>query len=108
MQPEQVQRRGNPDLLLKIDEPFHRQLVPAEVLDTLLGEERQALVSSDPLQRGPRVIGARRLLSGQFRQSRCDLRILALIHRNLRLRASRRGNPGRLATSAAPRVRVPS
>ena len=80
------QRRDNPQLAVEVDEPFHGQVVPAEVLDALLGDEGQGLVSGDPLQRGPCVIGGRRVLFGQFRQSCSDLWILVVIHRNLRLR----------------------
>jgi hypothetical protein len=74
------QRRGDPELLVELDEPFHRQLVPAEVLNALLGDERQALVPGDPLQRGLRVIGGRRVLSGQLRQCHRDLWVLVVIH----------------------------
>jgi hypothetical protein len=70
------QRCDHPQLLAGIGEPFHRQLVPAQALDTLLGDERPARFPGDPLQRGPRVPGDGRVLHGQFRQSRRDLLIL--------------------------------
>ena len=88
------QRRDDPQLVVEVDEPFHGQVVPAEVLDALLGDEGQALVPGDPLQRGPCVIGGRRVLFGQFRQSRRDLRILVLIHRDYRRRGSWRREAG--------------
>jgi hypothetical protein len=61
------QRRDDPQLVVEIDEPFHRQVVPAEVLDALLSDEDQALVPGNPLQRGPRILDGRRVLPSQLR-----------------------------------------
>ncbi len=44
------------------------------------GDERQILLPGDPLQGGPRVVGGRRVLSGQFGQRHHDLLILVLGH----------------------------
>ena len=74
------QRRHDPQLVVDIDEPFHRQVVPAKVLDALLSDEDQALVPGNPLQRGPRILGGRRVLPGQLRQDSRDLRVLVLSH----------------------------
>ena len=38
------QRRDEPQLVVEVDEPFHGQVGPAEVLDALLGDEGQPLV----------------------------------------------------------------
>ncbi len=83
-QSQQVQRLGqrryDPEPVVEIDEPFHRQLVPAEVLDALLSDEGQALVPGHPLQRGARILGGCRVLPGQLRQDGRDLRALILSH----------------------------
>jgi hypothetical protein len=52
---QQVQHLGKPlgdaEFAFDADQLLHGQLVPAEVLDPLLGDQRQALLPGDPLQR---------------------------------------------------------
>jgi hypothetical protein len=38
------QRRDEPQLVVEVEQPFHGQVGPAEVLDALLGDEGQPLV----------------------------------------------------------------
>jgi hypothetical protein len=60
--------------------PLHREVMPAEALDLVLGDQFQPVVPGDPVQCRLRVISGGGVLHRQQRQRRADLWVLLVSH----------------------------